>query len=119
TQTRYFMDLRVHYLTGCVVVADRALDRMLPARREQVRAAFADGESRFDEAELRTDDTLIGGLFQRQGLKQVPVDSALHAELEAAAVRARQQLRDSPISATLLDRVVGLLSAFRTQRAKR
>jgi TRAP-type C4-dicarboxylate transport system substrate-binding protein len=118
-QARYLLDLRVRYNTGCIVIADRALEKLSPANRDLVRAIFADVEAHYEDVLRGQDELLLGGLFQRQGMKPIRVDAAFRAEFDAAAAKARQQMGESAIPRPLMDRVLGLVQAYRAGHAER
>jgi TRAP-type C4-dicarboxylate transport system substrate-binding protein len=115
-QAAYMIDLRVRYVQACVVVADRALDRLSPANRQLIRDTFAEAQDRYEQLLGQQDEMLLGGLFQRQGVKPLPIDAGFRSEFEAAAQKARQELSESWIARPLLDRVLRLLLAYRDRR---
>ncbi len=90
TQARYVMDLRVGYLTGCMLVARRAWDALGQDDRQAIEAAAAKLVVRIKEATKQMDESLLSGLFARQGLQALPVPPALQAEFTAAAFEARK-----------------------------
>ncbi|HEX6835247.1 MAG TPA: TRAP transporter substrate-binding protein DctP, partial [Polyangia bacterium] len=72
TRTRYLTSLRSGHLNGCILVANRAFDRLSIEHQQAVRAAVAKLAVRFEEISEREDEELVGGLFARQGLAVAP-----------------------------------------------
>jgi TRAP-type C4-dicarboxylate transport system substrate-binding protein len=105
----------MRYLTSCVVVINRAFDRLPVAHQEALRQAFAEGDMRFEALGRRMDDQLLGGLFEHQGVKMVPVSETFRSQFFEAARQAREQLGDRLVPTALLDRVTQMLVDFRAE----
>ena len=118
TQARYITDLRPGYLTGCVLVAQRALDRLGADQQKTFRSLFAKYDSLFQEMGKRQDEALLGGLFEKQGLKPIPPSEGFRSEFFEAARAARAALRDKLIPGELIDRVTGWLADYRAEYAR-
>jgi TRAP-type C4-dicarboxylate transport system substrate-binding protein len=118
SQVRYLIDLRTDYLLGCLVISERALSRLSPAEQTVVREAGARVRVRYDELGRRTDDALLGGLFQRQGLVPIAVSPSFRAEFFAAARVARERVAATYVPAELLMRVQNLLADHRAEHAR-
>jgi TRAP-type C4-dicarboxylate transport system substrate-binding protein len=118
TQVRYFTDLRVHNLTACVVISNRAFDRLPPAQRDIVREAFAKGDVRFEVLGRELDQQLLGGLFKRQGLVPVPVSEQFRSQFFQAARDARDRLGERLVPAPLLARVLRMLVDYRAEHER-
>ena len=110
---RYVTDLRLDYITGCVVVSDRAFDPLPVAARAAVRSAAGKLAVRFAEVNAETDQALLGGLFAHQGINTIPVDPSFSAEFFELARATRDRLDDKLISRPLLTRVLGILADYR------
>jgi TRAP-type C4-dicarboxylate transport system substrate-binding protein len=110
-QARFFLRLPAGFLPGCVLVATRALDRLPPKQQDALRAASARFGVRLEELGRRTDDELLGGLFERQGLVAVEPGEALRSEYFRRARAAREHL----VSPALLTRVLGVLADYRAE----
>jgi TRAP-type C4-dicarboxylate transport system substrate-binding protein len=119
TQARFLTDLRVHYLTACVVIANRLFDRLPPAQQEAVREAFARGDARFEDLGRRMDDQLLGGLFARHGLVPVPVSETFRSQFFEAARQARERLGERLAPAPLVARVLRMLADYRAEHEGR
>lgn len=92
TEARYYEPLPIAYLIGCLVVANRAYDELTLPDQQALSAAAAKAVIHIDEAGRDMDSQLLGGLFEKQGLHQVPVTNTLQVEYDVAAVRARAEL---------------------------
>jgi TRAP-type C4-dicarboxylate transport system substrate-binding protein len=118
TQARYITDLRPGYLTGCVVVAHRAIDR-LPAEQQKVfRSSFAKYDALFQEVGRRQDEALLGGLFQKQGLKPIPPSEGFRSEFFETARGARERAATRFVSRATVDRVLKMLADYRAEHAE-
>ena len=118
TQARYITPLPVGYVQGCMLLANRAWDRLTPKQRDAVMAAAAKCAHRFEEVGREQDAELLGGLFERQGMKIVPLSTSLRAQYFEAARAARERLGDKLLSRTLLDDVMRLLADYRAETAR-
>ncbi|HEY7957771.1 MAG TPA: TRAP transporter substrate-binding protein DctP [Polyangia bacterium] len=115
TQARYFTALPLHYVTGCLLVANRAFDGLPLDEQQALRAAAAKTQARFDEISQELDAQLLGGLFARQGLRPVTVSGAFRAELYDAARAARSRVAAKVGAPELLDHVLSLLADYRAE----
>ena len=118
TQARYITDLRPGYLTGCVAVAHRALDRLTVEQQKQFRSLFAKYDALFQEMGRRQDEALLGGLFQKQGLKPIPPSEGFRSEFFEAARSARERAATKFVSRATLDRVLKWLADYRAEHAE-
>ena len=116
SRARYFMVLPMGFLPGCIVVSQRALDELHAEQQHAVRTAAAKFEALFDETSRAQEQALLGGLFQKQGIAEVPVSPSVKAELFDVAHRAREQVGGRVVRAEVLQRVLGLLADFRASR---
>jgi TRAP-type C4-dicarboxylate transport system substrate-binding protein len=113
TQVHYFTGLRPSFLGGCIVIASRAFDQLPIEGQKAVRQAAARTVARLEEIGREQDDALLGGLFAKQGVKQVPVSEPFRAEFFALAQAARDNLGDKLVPKALLQRVLSLLADYR------
>ncbi len=118
TQARYITPLPVGYVQGCMLVANRAWDRLPLRQRDVVRAAAAKCAHRFEEVGRQQDAQLMGGLFERQGLKMVALSPALRAQYFDAARAARERLGEKLLPRALLDEVMRLLADYRAENGR-
>jgi TRAP-type C4-dicarboxylate transport system substrate-binding protein len=115
-RARYFTDLRTGYLIGCTVIKQRALDRLSVENQQVLRRLTVLLESRMEEIGARLDESLLGGLFRKQGLRPVAVSEAFRADFFAAARAARESGNLAPKE--LLVRVTALLADFRAEHSR-
>ena len=119
TQARYLIDLPTDYIMACLVVSTRAFDRLPFENQRAVRAAGAKFMARFDDVGLHTDAELLGGLFERQGLKVIRHDDRFRAEFEAAGRTAWEKLDDATVPRQLIKQVQAILTAYRAANPMR
>jgi len=112
-QARYVLDLRATYYVGCLVLATRAYDALPLEQQGILRAAIGKGIARMDELERQQNDALLGGLFERQGLRTTPVSLAFRGEFFSAARDMRLRLDERVVPSALIARVAALLADFR------
>jgi TRAP-type C4-dicarboxylate transport system substrate-binding protein len=91
-RSRYFTEISPGPLPGCIVVSEHAFDQLSFAHQQTVRAAAAKFAARFVDVGREQDRTLLGGLFERQGVRRVPVSKEFADEFYAAAAKAREQV---------------------------
>ena len=115
TQARYITDLRPGYLTGCVAMTHRAVDRVPPAHRAVLRALYAKYDALFQDVGRREDDALLGGLLQKQGLTPVRPSEGFRSEFFEAARAARERTAGRLLPRALVDRVLKLLADYRAE----
>jgi TRAP-type C4-dicarboxylate transport system substrate-binding protein len=113
--TKYITDLRVGYLVGCFLVRESVLDALPAEHQRTVRNAAARLGVKVDEVNRRMDQELLGNIYERRGLKKVPVSAKFRAEFFEASRVARQRLGDALVPRALLDRVTQLLADFRAE----
>jgi len=118
-QTHYVSEVHLSYLIGCVMVANRAFDRLPAEHQQAVRLAAARFRARMNGMVVNEDARLLGGAFGRQGVKNVPVAAELRAQLEEAARAARERLRDKLVPAALVQRVLALVGEYRQSHQQR
>jgi len=114
----YLSELKLGFLAGCMVVTHRAWDALSNEDRSAITGAAAKFQIRLEDAGRRQDAELLGGLFQKQGLKITPVTPALTSEFLELARSAREALRDKAIPGELIDRVTGWVADYRAEYQK-
>ena len=115
TRTRYLTSLRSGHLNGCILVANRAFDRLSIEHQQVVRAAVAKLAVRFEEISAREDEELVGQLFARQGLEVAAPSAAFRADFFAAADKARAALSDAIVPRAVVERVQKALAEVRAR----
>jgi TRAP-type C4-dicarboxylate transport system substrate-binding protein len=113
SQARYVMDLRVGYLTGCILVSRRAWDTLGHEDQQAVQSAVAKLQVRMHETTRQMDESLLSGLFAKQGLQALPVPPALQAEFSAAARDAEKQVEKLTPPGTV-ERIAAWLAEYRS-----
>jgi TRAP-type C4-dicarboxylate transport system substrate-binding protein len=106
-------DVRFTYLIACMMVANRAFDRLPAEHQQNVRLAAARFRARMNNMVVHEDAALLGGAFGKAGIKSVPVTSQLRAQVEEAAKAAREKLGEKLIPAALMRRVLELVAEYR------
>jgi len=114
-QAPYIIDLDFEYLTGCLVVANRALDELPVEYQEIVRDHANQLMVRVDGMVSRQDQMLLGGIFQKQGLEMVTVGKKFREQVARARRRALSAL-EADMPADLLERVDAIVAAYRAAR---
>jgi TRAP-type C4-dicarboxylate transport system substrate-binding protein len=112
-RVKYVTDLRLRFRCGCLLIASRTFDRLKIEHQQAVRDAMSVTLSRIDELGRRHDEALLGGLFEKQGVKTVPVAETFRAEFFEAAENARDRLSDKIVSRELIARVLQWLADYR------
>jgi TRAP-type C4-dicarboxylate transport system substrate-binding protein len=115
TEARYMTDLRVSFLRTCILVATRAFDALPLEAQTALQAASARGIVQLEELGRQQDEQLLHGLFEKQGIRVVPVSESFRSEFFAEALAARERLPAKLVRRELLQRVLGLLADFRAE----
>jgi TRAP-type C4-dicarboxylate transport system substrate-binding protein len=118
-RARYYTDLEIATLPGCLFVASRTFDALPVRFQEAIRDSAARMQVRFEERGRADDAALLGGLFDKQGLKRVPPSEAFKSEFFQAARSARDHLGPELVPPALLGQVLGWLADYRAQAATR
>jgi TRAP-type C4-dicarboxylate transport system substrate-binding protein len=120
SRARFFSDLVVNELPGCIALAQRTYDQLSLGQREALHQAVSKFQARFDELGRLVDDQLMNGLFEKQGTHRYAAPDALRSEFFEAARAAREQLGATLVPKELLARTLGLLADYRSaqQRAR-
>jgi len=112
----YYADLDAAFLIGCLVVSNSAFDSLPLPQQQALRSAGARFMGRFNDLGRSTDAALLGGLFEKQGLKRLPGAEALRQEFRAAARAASVRLSPELLPPGLRERVEGWLAEQRAAR---
>jgi TRAP-type C4-dicarboxylate transport system substrate-binding protein len=113
----YLHPLHNNFRVGCLLASAPMLARMTPQDRQAVLAAAAHLRDRFDEVTRKTDNELLNGGFQHQGVKIVPLSESFRAEYFAAANAARDGKGAELVPAELLGRVRRWLGDYRAAQS--
>jgi TRAP-type C4-dicarboxylate transport system substrate-binding protein len=115
SSARYVTDLHSAYLYGCLAFSERSFQRLSPDVQKALRAGAAQLLLSIEELGRKQDAQLLGGLFQKQGLRSLPVSPAFRAEYFAAAKAARDRIGDKIVPRPLLERVLRMLADYRLE----
>ena len=114
TRARYFSDLRVGYVMGCMVVTNSAFDPLPYEAKEAVHAAAGRLMRRMEEQGEQQDEALVGSLFEKQGMHRVEVPKSFRTDFLEAAREARRKLGAMVTKQKLLDEINGWLADYRS-----
>jgi TRAP-type C4-dicarboxylate transport system substrate-binding protein len=118
-QAHYITDLRVGFLTGCVLISNAAFDRLPLPLQGVVRGTISKYDMRFEDLGRRQDDALLGGLFTRQGMVQVPVDATFRGAFFSAARTAREKAGPRFTKPEVIEQVLRMLADYRGERSSK
>jgi TRAP-type C4-dicarboxylate transport system substrate-binding protein len=112
TQARYVMDLHVGYLSGCMLVSRRAWDALSHDDQQAMATAAAKLQVRVQDTTRQMDESLLNGLFARQGLQVLPVSPELQSEF-AASARDAQKMVEKLAPPGTVERVSAWIGEYR------
>ena len=115
-QVKYVTDLPTNYLVSCVMLTDRAFDKMPVQHQAAVKTAVAKLSLRLEAVGEDMDQKLLAGGFGRQGLTPIAPSDALRSEFWTTANAAAEKLGDKLVPASLRKKVVDLLIQHRSTR---
>jgi TRAP-type C4-dicarboxylate transport system substrate-binding protein len=115
SQVGYFSPLGVSIAPACLVISTSAFDALSLSQQHVVEAAAAKARVRLDEVSSSLEAALVGGLFEKQGLRKTPVTPKFRADFLAAAKEVRDQLGDQFVAPEVLARVESLLAEYRSK----
>jgi len=119
TRVRWFLPgLPLNVQPACLIVAPRAFDRLPTGAQVELRAAGARASVRFEAAGHRMDDALTGGLFEKQGLKPLPVSDSFRAGFFNAMRTARDATSARLVDPDLLRQVQTWLADYRAEHGR-
>ena len=115
TAARYYTDLRMGFVVGCFVVANRAFDALPLSEQQAVKVASAKMKLRIEQLGRTQEEQLMHGLFQKQGLQPIAVDAGTRVAFFEAAHTARDRAATKLVPAELIARVLAMLADFRSE----
>jgi TRAP-type C4-dicarboxylate transport system substrate-binding protein len=113
TLARAYVDLPLGFLAACLVTSQAAIDGLPLSEQAALRTAAARFGQRFDAEGARLDASLLGGLFEKQGLKRVTADAAFRTRFFETARQGREREAASLVSQELLAKVLAWLADYR------
>jgi TRAP-type C4-dicarboxylate transport system substrate-binding protein len=114
TVMRYYIDLRLGFVVGCLLVANRAFDALPATAQQAMRIVAAKAKQRFEQTGRMQEEQLMRGLFQKQGLTPISVDAGTRGSFFEAARAARERVAGKLVSQELISRVLGMLADYRS-----
>ena len=117
-QARYFTELPMDYLIGCVVVSTRAFEALSVEDRQVLVTATAKMMVRAQDLERRMSEALFGSLFEKQGMHHAAPSKLLWAEFFETARDARAKLAADLVDPKVLARVLGWLGDYRADETR-
>lgn len=110
----YMSQLPFAPLHGCALVTAAAWDRLAPDLRDIVAQASIKFGLRISATTTAQDEELLGGLFEKQGVRSVPVSPLLRSQFLDAAHAARDKLGAELVPTELLLQVQSFLADYRS-----
>jgi len=114
-RTRYFTNLPLASMAACNMVSTRVFDALPLESQTALRDAAAKLNFRFRDVNGAQEDALLGGLFEKQGMRPAPPPVELRAEFLAAAREARDKLPESVVPRALIGQVQTWLADYRAE----
>jgi TRAP-type C4-dicarboxylate transport system substrate-binding protein len=115
-QAGYYTELPIGFLPGCMVLSQRAMDSLPLGAQNALKAAGAKLGIRFEETGRLQEEALIGGLFERQGLKHAPPSEEFRREFLQAARTAREKVAPGMVPDELLKSVLAWIADLRADQ---
>jgi TRAP-type C4-dicarboxylate transport system substrate-binding protein len=115
SRARYLLDLRVGFISACLLVSTQAFDRLPLPAQQALREAGARLSVHFAMESRRQDDLLLGSVFTRSGMTALPVSEALRTEFFSAARAAREKMIGKSIPSEALAKVMSLLADYHAE----
>lgn len=119
TQAKYVTPLKMTFLVGCIIVANRAFDRLPTEHQNLLRSAAAKLSLRLDDVLRRQDGALLGGLLGRTGVTAVPVSEGFRTDFKREARAATERLGERLVPAATLTKITQVLAEYRAARRPR
>jgi TRAP-type transport system periplasmic protein len=115
-KVKHVQDWPHSYLIGCLLIAQRAFDPLTVQEQQTLRADGLKAILRVDEVARETDEKLLGGLLQKQGISVEHAPPALQDQLLSAMHDAHKKFSDPPISDEIVKKVRQLLEEHRAKK---
>jgi len=112
-RSRYFVDLPVAAMAGCNFIATSVFESLSTSSQTALRQAAAKLNVRMSEANGALEDSLIGGLFEKQGVRRMSPSEQFRVIFFDVAREAREQLPGDVVPSALITQVMGWLSDYR------
>jgi TRAP-type C4-dicarboxylate transport system substrate-binding protein len=113
SQARYYTELRIGFLPGCMVISTTAFDALTLEQQRALKQAAAPMIARFEDVGREQDGKLLNGLFEKQGLTRIPLTQGFFNDFFEAAKISRDKLGTQLVKTELLQTVTGWLDEYR------
>jgi TRAP-type C4-dicarboxylate transport system substrate-binding protein len=110
----YLSQLPFAPLLGCALMTTTAYDRLPKDLRDVIETASVEFGLRIGDTTRQQDEALLGGLFERQGVRTVPASPLLRAQFLDAAHAARDRLGNALVPTDLMMEVQSFLADYRS-----
>jgi TRAP-type C4-dicarboxylate transport system substrate-binding protein len=117
-RSHYFVDLPIAAMAGCNFIATSVFESLPTSSQTALRQAAAKLNVRISEANGALEDALIGGLFEKQGVKRQSPSEQFRIIFFDVAREARDKLPPDVVPPALITQVMGWLSDYRGSRAR-
>jgi TRAP-type transport system periplasmic protein len=114
--TRYLTPLTSGYLAGCLLISEKSFAKLGVEHQRAVLSAGAKAVTRVDQVTRMMDEMLVGGLFQKQGMKVVEVSPAFRAAFNEAAQKASVQVAEAFGAKDIVAEIQKMLVEFRAEK---
>ena len=114
TRQLYLSQLPFAQLHGCALMSSSTYERLPTEVRDVIETASVKFGLRISETTRVQDEELLGGLFEKQGVRSVPVSPTLRAQFLEAAHAARDRLGAQVVPTELLIKVQSFLADYRS-----
>jgi TRAP-type C4-dicarboxylate transport system substrate-binding protein len=94
SMAKYYTDLETAFLPGCLVVRTASIDQMAYRDQTVLLEEAAKLKVHFEDAGARMDEQLLGSLFIKQGLQNVPMSATFREDWLRVTREAYGKLRD-------------------------
>lgn len=117
-RTHYILDMSTDFLAGCVLISNRAFNRLPVEGQQALRAASAKLAARIGSVGWKEDDALLGGIFAKHGMVTSTLSVTDRSRFLEDARAARQALANDLVPKQLLDEVLNLLADWRAMHPR-
>jgi TRAP-type C4-dicarboxylate transport system substrate-binding protein len=119
TRAKYFTRLQLGFLPACLLLSTAAFDKLSVEAQTGLRGAGAKLGARFDEINRAQEEQLLNGLFERQGLRSVPLGTPqgqrFRSEFLEEIQRLQARLSEQLVPPELISQVKVWLADFRAE----
>ncbi len=118
SRARFLLSQPFGFSWGCLLIASKVMNRLPHEYQQALRSAANKAGARIDAAGRQADAELLGGLFEKQGLKPITGSDSLRRDFMSAARAAREKLGEKLVTTPVLQRVLALLADYRAEHSE-